>query len=108
MNQGLENFVNPCGKRALYHVARGGHIADVIMMAGEGAGPPLGLEPFIHQVCPQVLAFFKQSIELVSVGGRSQSSLLPGRCDRVQTMGGTGAQFLLKFTTCPQRVHARL
>ena len=78
------------------------------MMAGEGAGPPLGLEPFIHQVCPQVLAFFKQSIELVSVGGRSQSSLLPGRCDRVQTMGGTGTQFLLKFTTCPQRVHARL
>ena len=74
------------------------------MMAGEGAGPPLGLEPFIHQV----LAFFQQSIELVSVGGRSQSSLLPGRCDRVQAMGGTGAQFLLKFTTCPQRVHASL
>ena len=70
MKQGPENLVNPCEKEPLCCVVglRRCHFADAIMMAGEGAGPPLGLEPFIHQVC-QVQPF--GILSLASVGGRS-------------------------------------
>ena len=83
-------------------------------MAGEGTGPPRGLEPFIHQVWNVlwVLFFLTSGIlgfkSMVSIGGRPQSPLLPGWCDCVQTMGGAGAQFLLKFTPRPQRFHPSL
>ena len=78
------------------------------MMTAEGTVPPLGLEPFIHQVKRRykitlnIVCTTKQFLlDLTIEGRRPQPPLLPGRSNSVQAMGGARAQFLLQSSSGP-------